>query len=1096
MEAALPTSYLVLYVLGLPRLYVAGNAVEIGRHSKVLALLAYLVAEPHPHTRAALAALLWPGSDTRRAQQNLRQLLHRLRRLIRDNETQSPLLISDRETVYLPPGPDLWSDLSAFEAIFAEVRRHRHRRLSSCAPCLARLEEAITLSRGDFLAGLGDVDSVEFEQWLFLQQDILQRDLYRALFALAEHALMHQQWSVARQYIRRLLQLDPWNEAIERMLLRLLTHTEGRNTALQEFRRFRKLLHRELDVEPEDATLALAARIERDTFLSPSARRSSLPLPLTPFFGREREKMRLMSYLAHADQRLISIVGPGGSGKTRLALEVAAEQALDWRDGVWFIPLVGVDSPAQIVDAIAAALSLPATEEHLLSFLRQRELLLVLDNFEHLLPDGAVLLQKLIRYSAFVKVLITSQVQLSVPGEWIIRLEGLSFPHLKDPNEADDSVARYSAVQLFLHHAKRVKPDWEPNADSWPHIVHLCQMVEGLPLGIELMATWRRTLSCREIVEIVDQDWSLLQRGRQTHLPERQQSLRRTFARSYALLNAEEQRLFRYLSVFQGSFDLEAATVVADADLPTLLALLDRSLLLSPSEGQWRLWPLLRRFAAERLAEYPDDEEKVRSRHAAYYLARLEKWAEALVHGDVRHALDGISAEIDNVRTAWRWASAHGDATGLVRGMETLTRYYLLRGAFHQGEQMYRLAAEHLLALGVEGSATAQLLAEQARFLQRQGRYTQALDVACRAWKLAHRTGDPLGQAMVRLSVGEVLYQQGKYTKALRHLRRALTLAGRVNASQVQGEILRMLGYTLWRMSRYDEAGYFLERASELDRTLGDRVGEAWTLNIMGLVAENSGFYEKALDDYHCALTAMQDVGNRWGESIVLGNLGYLYGRLGLRAEGRSFYRQDLLICREIGDRRGESWTLAHLGLLAWQSGRSADALRYAQQALNIARDLGEVQLQATALTYAAHALTDLGRWAEAGSYYDEATAKWHELGDLPLEMETRAGLVRLALAHSEIGKALALAEVILQAIETDDLARTDEQLQIYYTCFRALQAAHDPRAEQLMVRMRQILRQQASRIKDRLLRLTFLMAIPIHASIVALTPLELIGEE
>ncbi len=1094
MKASLPTSHLTLYVLGTPRLYVAGEAVEIGRWPKVLALLAYLVAEPRPHTRAALAALLWPRSNTRHAQQNLRQLLLRLRRLIRDQEVQPPMLVSDRETVYIPPRSDLWSDLTAFKAALAKVQRHRHRRLSACTFCLAHLKKAVDLYQGDFLAGLGNVDSAEFEHWLFLQQDMLRRDLYYALFALAEHALMHRQWAAARRYIRRLLRLDPWNEATERMFLRLLTHTEGRNAALLEFRRFRERLYRELNVEPEDATLALAAQLEEGTVSPPETSRSSLPLPSGPFFGREREKTRLMNYLADADRRLISIVGPGGSGKTRLALEVAAEQAMDWRDGVWFIPLVGLASPAQIVDAIAAALSLPATKEHLLSYLCRRELLLVLDNFEHLLPDGAALLQDLIRHASLVKILVTSQVQLSLPEEWVIRLGGLSFPRLKHPDEADESVARHSAVQLFLHHARRVKPGWEPDAASWPHIVRLCRMVEGLPLGIELMAAWRRTLSCREIVEMVERDWGFLQE--QGRMPERQRSLRRTFARSYALLDGTEQQLLRRLAVFQGSFDLEAASTVAEATLPTLQSLLDRSLLLTPTEGRWQFWPLLRRFAAERLAEHPAEEEEMRRRHAAYYLTRLKGWSEALTHGDVRHALDEISIEIADIRVAWTWASTHGDAAGLARGMWTLTRYYLLRGAFREGEGMCRLAAEHLLTLGVDGATTVQLLAEQARFLHRQGRYAEALDAACRAWKLAHRTDDPLSQAVARLSVGEVLYQQGRYAKALRHFRRALALAEKAGASQAQGEILRMLGYTLWRMSRYDEAMHFLEQALELDRTLGDRVGEAWTLNAMGLVAENSDFYEKALDYYHRALAAMQEVGNRWGESIVLGNLGYIHGRLGLLEDGRRFYRQDLFICREIGDRRGESWTLAHLGLLARQSGRPADALQYALQALNIARDLGEEQLQATALTYVAHALTDLGRRDEAMPYYDEAIAKWRELGDLPLEMETRAGLVRLALARGEVAEALSITEVILQAIETDGLARTDEQLQIYYTCYEALQAANDPRAEPLMERMRYVLRQKSSKIEDLYLRIIFIVRIPAHSIIVALTPLRPIEDE
>lgn len=1102
-QGSSPPARLSIYLLGMPRVRLGGRSLDVVKSPKLLVTLAYLVTEPGPHPRDLLAAHLWPDGTTQQAQRNLRQILYRLRKLLDDGDEDRSYLLTDRQTVRFDAGHNVWTDVKAFETLIERAGQHSHRRPSVCGACISRLEEATRLYRGPFLKGLGDVDSAAIEQWLLLWQESLQQQAFEATCTLAEYHLAHGRAERAREHARQLLGVDPWNETVEQLLLEATWQLEGRNAALREYHRFATDLRSELDVAPEDDTQSLAERIEASASERPTII-GDLPEPITPFFGREEEQAQVTTYLAQQEQRLITLVGVGGSGKTRLALQVAQAQRPDWRDGVWFVPLVKATTTEWMAEAILEVLT-PTSQDtcpassRLFDYLRDRELLLVLDNLEHLVPESTALLRDILRYAPQVNVLITSQARLDIPEEWVIPLTGLELP----PNRQETPrahVADYSAVQLFLHHARRVNPAWSPGSEDWSHILHICEHVDGLPLGVELAAAWARNLSCQQIAAASGAMLDFFQSGASDEAA-RHRSLRRTFTRAYAMLSSEEQRLFRRLSVFQGGFEFPAAQQVCDASITKLAVLLDRSLLQVSGTGRLSWHPLLERYAAEMLASHPSELQTVRQRHADYYLTFLQTCEELWWGKHNEQAISEVDRELENVEAAWDWAVGRRDVQTLAQNLGKLSLYYDLKGFFRRGEEVCATATRRLLSPSVgdevaedpSGALLARLMAREARFLTRQARYEEAVERGQGAAMLSRATRDRYAEARACLAWGRALHQQGIRRQAARApLQRALTLTRVLldtqdpnhldkTVSRLRAESHRALAALLWKESEYPEAQAHLRQADQIDRQIGDMLGAGWTNNSWGLVLESMDHHNIAIAHYREALKLFRKAHDRRGESFALGNLGYIHSRVGRYKQAHEYYQRDLRICHEMGDRQGRAWTLDNLSLLACRDGRHADARQYAQRALRIAQETDNSTREAHVWTQMGRALTGLGHLTEATDAYERAVTLQRELGSRPLEMEAQAGLVRVALARDDPVKALTYAEGILSHLKTHELARTDDQLGIYLSAYRALQANDDRRAKALLTRAIHLLNHRAAQIEDETLRQSFCERVDSH---------------
>ncbi len=424
-------------------------------------------------------------------------------------------------------------------------------------------------------------------------------------------------------------------------------------------------------------------------------RPSPLPMPRSRLIDRERELAKAKTLLLREDVGLVTLTGPGGIGKTRLVLQVAADLADRFADGAYLVFLAPVSSADFLVSTIANAMqfSFYGTTDpkmQLLTHLREKKILLVLDNFEHLL-DGTELVVDIINQAPEIVVLITPRERLNIEGEWVIELSGLPLPKTeKKPR----SKATYAAVQLFLDRAQQAstEPILEAELSS---VVRICQLVEGMPLGIELAAAWRRVLSCEEIAREIEKSLAFLAMTSPGTLP-RHRSMIVVFDPSWNLLSPVEQQVFRQLSVFRGGFRRDAAERVAGATLTQLASLIDKSLLRRNSAGRFDMHELVRQYAAMKLEQAPGEKTAVLDRHCSYYsemLSQIKGHLRSHLAGD---ALKEIRAEIENVRQSWRWAVTQRKVVEMKQSLQSLLDFYDTQGWFQEGEEAFGLAVEEL----------------------------------------------------------------------------------------------------------------------------------------------------------------------------------------------------------------------------------------------------------------------------------------------------------------------------------------------------------------------------------------------------------------
>ena len=654
-----------LYIYLLGPFHVVLNAKPVTfEYDKVRALLAYLVMESdRPVQREKLAALLWPEASQQSAHSGLRQALSKLRRTLRDRESEFPLLLVQRDTIQFNSQTDVWVDAWAFTQALNQSANHLHRHLETCSTCADLQSQAIEVYRGDFLEWLSIPDSAAFEEWVITVRTRLNLQASEVLRGLATYYERLEDYPRIQAYATRHLELDPLNEAAHCQMIRALAATGRRSQAIAHFKTFSRLISDELDMLPSIETLDLVERIRVGSgdFLhgdSPkitSLTLSGLPMPATPFTGRATELAEVMSWLENPDCRLITLTGPGGIGKTRLALAVSLAQQAAFIHGVVFVSLAQFSSADSFIPAVSETLHLPtndpATSEALLAdYLRNREILLVLDSFEYVLASRSSL-EHLLEQAPGLVVLVTSRVHLNLPGEWIFDLGGLDIP----PVSADDEIEKSSAASLFTQSARRVRPEFALVQSNKFLVGEICRLVKGMPLAIILAASWVRLLSCEEIAHGIRTSLDFLSASN-TYADERHSSVRAVFDQSWNMLGEEEKRVFRQLSVFRGGFDRQAAHEIAGANLKILANLVDQSLIVNIFEGRYDVHDILRQYAFEKLVEAGNMEQIVKS-HTCYYLHQAELIESQLAGSEKLQAFTWFVREQPNLLAALQAAS-------------------------------------------------------------------------------------------------------------------------------------------------------------------------------------------------------------------------------------------------------------------------------------------------------------------------------------------------------------------------------------------------------------------------------------------------------
>ena len=963
---------------------------------KVRLLLAYLCVEAdQPHSRQKLASLLWGEQSEAKARTNLRNSLVHLRRLLQPFLTDKRLFSFNRQTLQFHYHTDLARvDVLAFIAAMTEAETDDHTSLITCDSCCQQLSEAVALYQGDFLATLTVKDSPPFEGWRQWQEQLHQQMLW-ACQQLADYFQKQGNYELMAYYARRQLQLEAWREGAHRQLMVALASSGQKTAALRQYELCRQLLADELGIEPATATKQLYQQIKAGDKLGRIPH--NLPRQFTPFVGREAELSQLQTLWKQPENSLITIVGPGGMGKTRLGLAFA-EQLLtteQFRHGVYFINLAPLSAASHIVTTVADALNFPLQEGHgrspkqqLLDYLRAKKMLLLFDNFEHLLA-GVGLLTDILQAAPEVQLLVTSRERLRLRAEQVYPIEGLAFPDWNMAALESEITAGYTAVQLFLQLARRIQPDFViQQLEDFICLARICHIVAGMPLALELAASWVDMMPLANIAAELQQGFDFLATDMRD-MPERHRSVRTAIDYSWQKLNEKEQAIFAKLSVFRGGFTREAAQSVAGANLGQLSRLVNKSLLQGGGQkgnGRYQIHELLRQYGAEKLSER-GEETDVSDRHAAYYATFLQQHEADLNSSHQQAALAEIEADSDNLHISWYWAVERRNVIQLNQALKGLCRFYKWSERYQIGEAACRAAIERLAPFPVDRSQEIYLLAKlliwQGFFNFRLGSFEAAVQ---QVQKSLTMLDNPLlaewdvrsEQAEARMVLGH-LNSRVDHKQAPAMHQQSLALYRTLDNQWELANTLTDLGGALANLSELGKAGPLLEEALLLHRKLENVRGLATTLDNLSFVARGVGEMDKAEGLARESIDIWRKSNDRRGACAGLASLGLHLMYRGKMDESVAAFEESLNIATDLGDRGQIGFCYSNLAIVAKDKGDFDQAQDYIDRGLRIAQETENNLLKVnylwsqSSLALARGAYVEAEQWARAASKFNEA---------------------------------------------------------------------------------------------------------------------------
>lgn len=896
--------------------------IEISARS-MQSLLAYLILNAGTaYRREKLAGLLWPESDEKNARHNLRQTLWRLGKAIGKD-----FFMTDKDSVGFNPQAEYRLDVAVLQDKSAEWNT------------TDQLVRSVSVYTDILLPGF-------YEDWILLEQERLQAIYEDRMQMLLERLVHEGRWRETREWAESWIAQGHVPEAAYRALMVAHAGLGDQAGVTAVYQRCVEALEEEIGVAPSPETQSLFQRISsgqdlpelqgKDT--KPSSK-VKLPHQPNPFIGRKNELKELAALLTDPTIRLVNILGSGGIGKTRLAIEAARAQSDAFVDGIYFVSLASLDDPNLIATPIANAInfSFPMQDQlddagknpqnqQLLAYLGDKQMMLVLDNLEHLLA-GLPLIADMLQFTSEVKILTTSRQRLGLRGETVFTVGNMLVPE-KINNEGMVIVEDYDALQLFANCAQRAQPKFDLTSNNLKDVITICQLVGGLPLGIELAAAWVGLLAPQEIAAEIKTSLDFLS-SNYHDMPDRQQSIRSVFESSWRRLTEIEQEVFQRLSVFRGGFTRPAAEYITGATVQILMALVNKSLIQPDYTGRYHIHELLRQFGSEKQRE-AGETERTRDRHLEFFL-NMAKESEPYLWGSEQVKwLNLLELEHDNLRAALEWSLTGEGKTDLgLRLAGSLENFWSARGYFSEGRE--HLSAALARPEAFERTAPrAKALHAAGLLAYIQSDYPATLPLLEESISI-YRDLAPSGRqglANALITLGDMETEVGDYASASSLMKEALDIMRGLNDQRGIARALWQLGQCAVRPGDFEQAVQYYEMALPLLRQIGDKSHTAIALSGLAEVAVRRGDYERAYILEEESLALRREIDETWGIAISLANFAWIALRQNDLKQAAALLAESITLRHEIGDKGGIAWCLEKLAEIALTTGQQASASR------------------------------------------------------------------------------------------------------------------------------------------------------------------------
>jgi non-specific serine/threonine protein kinase len=928
---------------------------------KAQLLLAYLILYRRTHPRSVLAHLFWGEHEEARAQASLRNALYSLRKMLSGAPNQE-FIVSDGTSIRFNTNTDYALDVEQFDKTLAAASRAKGTERATL------LQQALALYEGDLLTG-------SYDDWILIEQEHLKDTYVQALTQLTRWCEETGEHKRAIDWTRRALLVRPLQEELHRTLMRCYFAVGDRAAALQAYETCASLLKKELKIGPEPQTHRLYEEIlqgkiaESDRAASPALPQHNLPRPVTSFVGRKSEIGEIKQLLTIS--RLLTLSGPGGCGKTRLALESATELIEKYTHGIWFVDLTALRNPELVPQAIATVLGVRETQGQplmaaLTDFCQQKEMLLILDNCEHLVDACAKTVETLLQKCAQIRILATSRELLQVAGEMVWKTAPLLLPDLQSLPAAGPALTKilsdYEAIQLFCERAQSHVSGFAIDTQNALAIAQICHYLDGLPLAIELAAARIKTLSTQQIEVCLQQSIEVLVQESRAALP-KHQTLRATLDWSYELLNEKEQILLTRLSVFSGGFILWAVEGVCAGDgikefevLDLLTQLTNKSLIRVVNQQgkvRYHLLETVKLYGAEKLQQAREETE-VRNKHLRFFLSLAERAEPELINPSEATWPDRLEAEHNNLRAAINWSLESSATAAGLQLTAALSRFWSARGYTSEGRHWL----EKALSEGHHEpeSLRAKALIEAGTLAWNQGDFTQATTYHQQSLLLYRGLGDEQGMAYALNHLGVQSLDQGEYEQAIPLLQESLKIFRKLNWKRGISLALGNIAIVTYNQGDVKQAQALLEESLVLCRENNDKDVIGTILGSLGFIARDQGDYGLARALHEEQLAIARAIGNKVHIARALHDLGSVAREQMDYDSAKRFHAESLKILHHIGNRRGLVESLEQLGELAGSQGQAGRAVRLFGFAEELRRAL-HYPMQACDLTHYEHSV-------------------------------------------------------------------------------------------------------------------------------------------